>query len=377
MRKLRSSGSISSINASASVSVLEQVTDMLRGVSADVSQVLSEWNANAYPILSTLPQGAADSRWDMDDTVNPWVNGLDGANFFVDNYASTEEDGGKYWRSDLSRPKTVKESLADLYTEILNSTDSVRTEIASSGAGGDGVTPAAKARIGANIFDTNETSAADSLDALTLTNRANILQMAKDMYDDLYDNLTGNGVESLDNYSVRDMVQALLLLHGGAWNTSIDLTHDGIGGSIGAIYRTFCGGTNEETTTTSEVVVGGFTFDPSQFGTAIGSMNLHFEGLLTYVAAGSVGSAYLYLYDMGAPGSITAGTLRSTLNTGTTRNLLTQERNTLSAVTSPSSANQIHNAERVYEIRLKSDGLGDPADVARMTWGGIYIEVTS
>ena len=375
MRRLRSAGTVTSVNPSSSVSVLEQLVDMLRGIQADVSQVIVEWNSTAYPIFSTLPQGKEDTRWNLrDDTINAKVNGIDGANIFVDNSATALTNGGRYWRSDIARPRTIKETLEAVFTEMSDDVDAVRTEVAATASSG-GVSASAQAAIGAGIFDTSAASATGSLDDLTETNRANLLQIAKDVYDDLYDNLTGDGVAAIDNFSVRQMMQALLLLHGGAWNSSVTLSHSSIGASIGAAYRTFAGGTNEETALTSEQVVGGFTFDPSELGTAISSMVLYFEGLLTYIAAGAAGSGSLLLYDMGAPGSIGAGTLRSTLNTAAVRNTLTQERNTLSSVAAPSDAGEIFNVERVYELRILTDGNGNAADIIRMAWGGIYIEV--
>jgi len=139
------------------------------------------------------------------------------------------------------------------------------------------------------------------------------------------------------------------------------------------IYSYYKSGKNEETLATSEVVVGGFTFDPSEFGSSIGALTLYFEGLIKYEAAGASGDAILRLYDMGAPGAIGSGTLRSTLTTGGTRNTIVRAQNTLTAVSSPSATNEIYNSERVYELRLLSDGSGGPNDVSRMIWGGIKV----
>jgi len=200
MRKLRAAGTVGGLNPTSSVSVLEQITDLLRGLHADLSQVITEYNREVQPVLGTLPQGRMETRWDLpDDTICARVNGLDGKTIFVDNSATSSSDGGRYWRSDLSRPKTLKEALAALHTEISTEIDSLRAEIGTT-ASSDGISPSAKARIGINIFDSSQTSASDSLDGLTQTNQANILQLAKDLYDDLYDSLTGDGNPLLGNW---------------------------------------------------------------------------------------------------------------------------------------------------------------------------------
>jgi hypothetical protein len=367
MERLQSTGIIASIDLSSGIDVVDQIVDQIRGVQADISQVVVEWNATAYPIFSSLPQGVSETRWDLDDTINPWKNGLDGANVFIENDATATLAGGRYWNATESRPKTIKEVVADLWSAY-NDIDIVASTAS-------GISAEAMAAIGIRIFDSSQTSAVGSLDELSARNRLDILQVARDLYDDDYDNLTGTGNPSYTNYSVRDHLAALLIAHGAALDTTNTVTHSYASGS-GSSYGTFAGATDAETSLSSEVVVGGFTFDPAQYGAGISDLTVSFEGLLLYEAAAAAGAGKALLYDMGAPGSLGAGTLRSTLTTGTTRNQLTKQSNTLTVKATPSLANDIYNVERVYELRLQTDGSGDVADIAYLSWGGIRVEPT-
>lgn len=368
MRRLGTSGTVPIIDQTSSVNALQQITDILRGIQADLSQVITEYNSEVYPVLSTLPQGASDSNWSsLTDAVYPNRNGFDGTQFFLDRAASSSTDGGRYFRTDVSRPKTVKEVLNHVYSEINNGIDAIRAEVASLST--SGVSSAAQNRIGINIFDSTQASSSDSLDGLTASNQRHILQLARDVYDDDHDSWTATGTPLLTNYSVRDMLDALLQLHSGAYNSDISLTHP-----ASSFYSSFTGATNEETDSTTEVVIGGFSFDPSQWGSTAG-LYLYFTSVFSYIAAGAAGSGLVRLYDLGTPGAVGAGTLRSTLTrTHLDANATDRERVALTAVSSPSATNEIHNAERVYELRILTDGTGDPTDIVRVVWAGIMIE---
>lgn len=138
MKRLRSSGTVSGIDPSGSIDVLQQITDMLRGVQSDVSQIIIDYNKEVFSTIGTLPQGKAETRWRLStDDINPRLNNLDGANVFVDTEASSVANGGRFWLSNanVNRPKTLKEALLDLYTTLTNSIDQLRAEIAAIGQG--------------------------------------------------------------------------------------------------------------------------------------------------------------------------------------------------------------------------------------------------
>jgi hypothetical protein len=136
VKRLRSSGTIAAIDPSGSVDVLAQITDTLRGVQGDLSQVITEYNKEVYSVISSLPQGKAETRWSLTtDDINPRINNFDGDNIFVDTLASSTKDGGRFWLSTTSpnRPKTVRESFLNVYTTLTTSIDQLRAEIAAIG----------------------------------------------------------------------------------------------------------------------------------------------------------------------------------------------------------------------------------------------------
>jgi hypothetical protein len=138
MKRLRSSGSVSTLDRSGSVDVLKQITDNLMGIQGDVSQLITEYNTEVYSVISSLPQGTSDTRWNLlDNTINPRINNLDGSNIFVDTDASLVLDSGRFWdsSSNRNRPKTIKESLLSLYTDLSTNIDEVRAEIGVLGSG--------------------------------------------------------------------------------------------------------------------------------------------------------------------------------------------------------------------------------------------------
>jgi hypothetical protein len=136
VKRLRSSGAIVVIDPSGSVDVLAQITDVLEGIQGDLSQVITEYNKEVYSVISSLPQGKAETRWSLTtDDINPRINNFDGDNIFVDTLASSTKDGGRFWLSTTSpnRPKTVRESFLNVYTTLTTSIDQLRAEIAAIG----------------------------------------------------------------------------------------------------------------------------------------------------------------------------------------------------------------------------------------------------
>lgn len=377
MERLRSQTAIGSINPSGSVDVYKQIDDMLNGISSDISGFASTYNSEIYPVLNGLPKGRSDTRWSsLTDSINPWKNGLDGDNMFVSNSASSTQNNGRYYNVVSVRPRTIRESFEAIYSKLQTDIDGLLEQMnAALPSAGNTLTDAAVSAIGLSVFGSGSSSAT-SLVGRTTTNLANIRQLAKDLYDDSYDVLQGNGNELLTNYSVRDMMDALLDLHGGAWNSDIDISHSGTALDPSS-YKTFTGTTIEETISASEVTVGGFVFDPSLLGVHANHI-ITFEGLFAYIAAGAAGEGYVKLYDMGAPGSATGvGTLISTLTRDHSDSSITDRENVvLTPSSSPSGSNYIYDSERVYEIRINVDGTGAVTDKVRTHWGGIVVKAS-
>ncbi len=378
MNKLYGISSVPQLSRSGNEDILSLIEDVFQALASDLASIMTSWNEEVYTTLGTLPQGVSDTRWALDNTINPKVNNLDGANIFVDTNASSVSDSGLYWSSSSSRPLTIKESFNSFNTLLSTTINSIRTEINSIGS--SGLTADQIARIGDNIFDSTKASLSTSLDGLTQSNNKHAVQLAKDLYDVSSWSWTSDGSPALTNYSVKDMLNALLVLHNGAWDSDIVVDHSGLsggGGGSGTTYDIITGALNNETTSTSEVRIGGFTFDPGEYGASEGvslsDIEVYFEGELNYIAAGA-GS--LLLYDIGVPGSTGPGTLRSTISRSHTgSNLPDRVRQQLTLTGTPGTdADQISDTVKVYEIRMVTDGLGAGTDTIQVIWGGLIIQ---
>jgi len=382
MRRLRISGTVTTFDKGSSVDIISQIEDSNLGLQSDISHVVTEWNAEIYPILSTLPQGRSETRWSLDDSINPRVNGFDGTQVFVDNSATSETDGGRYYRVDSSRPRTIKESLNNLYTYVSNTVDSLRGEVTVVSSGG--VSTDVQGRIGAGIFDPTLSSSSTSLHGVSSSNQLRVAQLAKDLYDDAYDSWTVDGSSLLSNYSLRDMVDALLQLHEGSWNSDITLGHEAADfedtySQISCVY-------GYDSSATSEVVAGTFVFDPTAFDGALAgysssvspflkaTLKTQFVCALGYIGAGA-GVCDVRLYDMGTPGSLGAGDLISSIDNSLLGSNVVDKVSVDLAVGTPLSwsSNQILNSERVYEIRIILTGTPGAGDVGRIGWGGLVV----
>jgi copper chaperone CopZ len=193
---------------------------MFTELAADLAAISSEWNDKLLKLIDTLPDGT------LDTSVNAFIHGLDGRTMFVDSSVDSSSADQTYYETSDSRPQTVQEALDSLRTSITTQTNEVRVELTAATAP---LTDTQKTRIGSNIFDATATSSSSSLDGKSESNRLNIIQIAKDVYDVGSYSLGGDGAKDL-TYSVKQMMEALLSIHGGAWNSDIDLNHAGVGG---------------------------------------------------------------------------------------------------------------------------------------------------
>lgn len=141
----------------------------------------------------------------------------------------------------------------------------------------------------------------------------------------------------------------------------------GGGGGTGASYLT--GATNEESVTPggTEVVVGGFVFDPGESP----GRSAYFRAFETLVyTAGASPTSRVRLYDRGAPGTPTAGTLVAELtNSGNVNVPYTQVSAAFTTDPTTPSLGVIVDAVRMYEIRV----LFTDADSLLVRWAGLEI----
>jgi hypothetical protein len=191
----------------------ETFTDTVEEIAADFQSIQTQWNNELQPLLNTLPSGGSG---DGTDTLDAFEDGLDGSRLYVD--ADISDDSARYYNTSRSRPNTVKEQLAALYTYTESVRDSLRSEMTTTTISG-ALTSAQKTRIGNNIFDSTKTSTNTSLDGLTASNQSNISQLAKDLYGSVF-TLNGDGVAILDN-DVQTAINAAVGFTGmSAWNDS-------------------------------------------------------------------------------------------------------------------------------------------------------------
>lgn len=143
----------------------------------------------------------------------------------------------------------------------------------------------------------------------------------------------------------------------------------GGGGGTNASYLT--GATNEESLTGggTEVVVGGFVYSPAHaHGMGHATRFRAFETLV--YTSGSSPTARVRLYDRGAPGAPTAGTLVAELtNSGNVNVPYTQLSAAFATDPTTPSLGVIVDAVRMYEIRV----LFTDADSLLVRWAGLEI----
>jgi len=198
--------------------------DSMEEITNDLSRLSIEWT-KLYELLSTIPYG------DPDIAIDAFENGLDGRAFWVNSAATDADTDLTFWNAGQHRPVTVYEALQNLYLYIDGQLDSTINTIVDQASG---LTTDQKERIGLNVFDNSLSSRSDSLDVYSSRAHYNIIQLAQDLYGSSY-SLKNTGVKDLTYYSVKDMVDALLVLHNGSWNSDITLSHAGVTISPGSI----------------------------------------------------------------------------------------------------------------------------------------------
>lgn len=196
---------------------------ILQELINDLSQISLSWNSEVQPLLDTLPSGSTNIvREERTDDPNPFRNGFDGSQVYLDLTSTSLTDNGKYFDEDLDRPLTIKESMENVQDQLNDAIQDLQVKIAQVSLN-SGVTSRQRQAIGSRIFDPETTSGPLSLDGLTSSHSRDIDQMALDISGDS-DYLTGSGVQTLD-YSILDQLQAIQ--DGHAYNPVFNtLTHE-------------------------------------------------------------------------------------------------------------------------------------------------------
>lgn len=88
----------------------EAWNDSFDEIATDFASLYDQWNNRLKTLTTTLPDGTEDSN------VDAFLNGLDGQTLYVKSNATVSDT--TYYNSSNSRPKTVYEQFAALYTYI-------------------------------------------------------------------------------------------------------------------------------------------------------------------------------------------------------------------------------------------------------------------
>ena len=186
-------------------------------------QSLASFNrAQIRPILLSLPAGAKDRRWSIDNTralpekIDCFSYGVQGSTLFVFNDASLDKADGRYWVEEEHRPKTIAEKLEDLYKDISN-ISAANTE----------QTVVDLDPLWAAIGESYRTSGNDSLDSRVNNLESFFPQLENDIYDP---ENTSYGLGQPLPFSIASMLDELLQLHNGSGFGSDPtvINHDGL-----------------------------------------------------------------------------------------------------------------------------------------------------
>lgn len=171
------------------------------------SQIAISWNNEIQPLLDSLPSGNTNVlREARLDSPNPFVNGLDGSQIYLDLTSTAITDDGKYFSESLNRPLTIKESIENVQDQLNTSVQDILVKIAQVSET-TGISARQKQAIGSRIFDPETTSNPTSLDGKVQTLERNLDQVALDLAGDL-GYLLNNGAQSL-LYTVFQQLQAI------------------------------------------------------------------------------------------------------------------------------------------------------------------------
>ena len=176
----------------------EVIRTMMNEVVYDVTNFASMFNQIIYPTVGSLPGQPLQFSERLDDNqISPVLNGLDGSQIFVDRLATTNTDNGRYYDSDNTRPRTVKEQFESVYDSIVAS---VKDIVSSS----YGMPSSIKERIGVNVWDQTTASLGtihkgpieESIDGRSLNNKMDLSQLAADIFGS--DTNVGESLNALD-----------------------------------------------------------------------------------------------------------------------------------------------------------------------------------
>jgi hypothetical protein len=102
----------------------EAMNDTIEEISHDLSGLSDQWNNRLVPLTTSLPDGSVSS------SVDAFINGLDGANMYVEQNASTTVNPS-YYSISLGRAHTIFEQFENVYTTISELQENLENQINS------------------------------------------------------------------------------------------------------------------------------------------------------------------------------------------------------------------------------------------------------
>ena len=197
-----------------------------RSVAQNMQRIRSDWRTYIRPILNSLPAGNVDNRWSttlgkgLPSKIDCFTYGLQGTTLFVFNDATSTNADGRYWHSTDFRPKTIAEAFEDVYESISDIELSVDDDTAAD------LDPL-WAAIGEEYRVASRATTMGSLDTRVSTLSSYITQLNTDIYEPA---TFGYQIGTPLPYSIADMLNELLVLHGTAgWGTNPgSVSHSGL-----------------------------------------------------------------------------------------------------------------------------------------------------
>ncbi len=201
--------------------------DSIEEMVHSVGLLQDAWNNLLYPMLGSLPGGPVEvTIADRDLDPNPFDNGLDGSQVYMDMTAL--ESDTTYYSSVESRPYTIKESFVVFKEDV-----DAQIQEAREAAVFAGINEEQKERIGANIFYINRSSSPSSLHGESIWLRQAVEQLIADIFNEGTDadsppNLAlypvDDGLQTRDN-TLMEYILSLLYYHDNALGTAYIEVH--------------------------------------------------------------------------------------------------------------------------------------------------------
>ncbi len=183
----------------------------LQEIINSFAQISGNWNSSLQPLLDSLPSGSTVTpREDRTEDPNPFINGFDGSQIYLDSTSTELTEDGKFFDIDSERPVTIKEAVLNLESKLVSDIQDVLIELARVSQS-SGITTRQKQAIGARIFDPDQLSSSNSLDGLVQL----LIRYSKQLELDISATpgyLNGEGSQTLD-FGILQQIAAIQAGH--------------------------------------------------------------------------------------------------------------------------------------------------------------------